>query len=592
MKSRVPDAILFYRLGDFYEMFFDDATEAAPLLGIALTRAPPGLRHRGADVRRAVPERRPPHRPPGRGGPQGRVCDQVEEARAAKGLVRRDITRVVTPGTVLDPESAPARRSLVPRGAPSRPSRSGARRSSTSRPGGSTPGTFRRGRVPDALALFRPREILLPEGAEALPACRRRRPRRARLRGGRRVPGRAPRAGTLRRARRAAAAARRSPTPGSCGRAASTTSARRAPRVRRAHGPRRLGDRDAGALRVLRRDARERSLFALLDRTRTPLGRPRPARGAGAARRSIRWSSRRAGMRSRSSWRAGRCSRGARRRRSIAVGDLERRFARVAVGTAGPRDVAALGCGPAGACPAVLAAAARLSGGPAARPLRRRARHGGLRRRGSSATLAPEPPVLASAGGVIREGADAELDALRALRRDAQGALLAIEAEERHAVGHLDPEGPLQPRLRLLARGRRRAPREGPGRLDPPAVARQRRALRHARPEGARGEDPRRGGPHRRDRGAALSASCSTELSARRRPRGADGRGVAELDARRLAWRRSRAPDAGRARSLSATPALCASSAGRHPLVERLRREEPFMPNDTRPRRANGASSS
>src|SRR5262249_12521381 len=45
MKSRVPDAILFYRLGDFYEMFFDDAKEAAPLLGIALTR-----RHRDSDI--------------------------------------------------------------------------------------------------------------------------------------------------------------------------------------------------------------------------------------------------------------------------------------------------------------------------------------------------------------------------------------------------------------------------------------------------------------------------------------------------------------------------------------------------------------
>src|SRR5262249_22827340 len=45
MKSRVPDAILFYRMGDFYEMFFEDAKEAAPLLGIALT-----ARHRDSDI--------------------------------------------------------------------------------------------------------------------------------------------------------------------------------------------------------------------------------------------------------------------------------------------------------------------------------------------------------------------------------------------------------------------------------------------------------------------------------------------------------------------------------------------------------------
>src|SRR6185503_10563724 len=51
------------------------------------------------------------------------------------------------------------------------------------------------------------------------------------------------------------------------------------------------------------------------------------------------------------------------------------------------------------------------------------------------ATLSPEPPVLASAGGAIRDGADAELDELRALRRDAQSAILAIEAEERRRSG-------------------------------------------------------------------------------------------------------------------------------------------------------------
>src|SRR5207245_9357257 len=45
MKSRVPDAILFYRMGDFYEMFFEDAKEAAPLLGIALT-----ARHKDSDI--------------------------------------------------------------------------------------------------------------------------------------------------------------------------------------------------------------------------------------------------------------------------------------------------------------------------------------------------------------------------------------------------------------------------------------------------------------------------------------------------------------------------------------------------------------
>ncbi len=72
MKSRVPDAILFYRMGDFYEMFFDDAREAAPLLGIALT-----ARNRDSDIEApmcGVPwhSADAPHRATRGGGPQGR----------------------------------------------------------------------------------------------------------------------------------------------------------------------------------------------------------------------------------------------------------------------------------------------------------------------------------------------------------------------------------------------------------------------------------------------------------------------------------------------------------------------------------------
>src|SRR6478672_2777459 len=105
MKSRAPDAILFYRMGDFYEMFFDDAKEAAPLLGIALT-----ARNRDSDIE--APMCGVPWQSAGHhiarlvaAGRKVAVCDQVEDPRAAKGLVRRDITRVITPGTVLDPES-------------------------------------------------------------------------------------------------------------------------------------------------------------------------------------------------------------------------------------------------------------------------------------------------------------------------------------------------------------------------------------------------------------------------------------------------------------------------------------------------------
>jgi DNA mismatch repair protein MutS len=92
-----PDTILFFRLGDFYEMFFDDAVEASRLLEITLTR------------RQKVPMCGVPyHAVQGhlarllRAGKKVAICEQLEDPAAARGLVRRDVTRIVTPGTVID----------------------------------------------------------------------------------------------------------------------------------------------------------------------------------------------------------------------------------------------------------------------------------------------------------------------------------------------------------------------------------------------------------------------------------------------------------------------------------------------------------
>ena len=92
-----PDTILFFHLGDFYEMFYDDAVAAAPILDIALTKrqAMPmcGVPVHSADsyIARLI-----------RAGKKVAVCEQVEDAAQAKGIVRRDITRIVTPGTVVE----------------------------------------------------------------------------------------------------------------------------------------------------------------------------------------------------------------------------------------------------------------------------------------------------------------------------------------------------------------------------------------------------------------------------------------------------------------------------------------------------------
>ena len=92
-----PDTILFFRLGDFYEMFFDDAKEASGILDIALTKRQGvpmcGVPYHAADSYLAKLIR---------AGKKVAICDQMEDPAQARGIVRREITRVVTPGTVLE----------------------------------------------------------------------------------------------------------------------------------------------------------------------------------------------------------------------------------------------------------------------------------------------------------------------------------------------------------------------------------------------------------------------------------------------------------------------------------------------------------
>ncbi|HEV2718402.1 MAG TPA: DNA mismatch repair protein MutS [Thermoanaerobaculia bacterium] len=120
IKRQVPDAILFYRLGDFYEMFFEDAERAAPLLDLVLT-----ARHKGHE--NEAPMCGVPHHAADayiakliKQGFRVALCEQVEDPAAAKGIVKREIVRVYTPGT--STESAIVERetcyllSLVPNG--------------------------------------------------------------------------------------------------------------------------------------------------------------------------------------------------------------------------------------------------------------------------------------------------------------------------------------------------------------------------------------------------------------------------------------------------------------------------------------------
>lgn len=101
-KQEYPDCILFYRLGDFYEMFFEDAIIASKELEITLTGKSCGLEERAPMC--GVPF----HSVDGylnklvSKGYKVAICEQVEDPKTAKGLVKREVTRVVTPGTNLN----------------------------------------------------------------------------------------------------------------------------------------------------------------------------------------------------------------------------------------------------------------------------------------------------------------------------------------------------------------------------------------------------------------------------------------------------------------------------------------------------------
>src|SRR5471032_1090000 len=123
-KQQYRDAILFFRMGDFYEMFYEDALVAARALELTLTSRSKdangggipmcGIPFHAVDtyVGRLVKK-----------GFRVAICDQVEDPRKAKGLVKREVVRVVSPGTLTDADYLDAREpafimAVSPAGAP------------------------------------------------------------------------------------------------------------------------------------------------------------------------------------------------------------------------------------------------------------------------------------------------------------------------------------------------------------------------------------------------------------------------------------------------------------------------------------------
>ena len=104
IKAEYPDTLVFYRMGDFYEVFYADAEKASRLLGITLTR-------RGQSAGEPVIMAGVPfHALEGylakliKLGESVAICEQVGDVATAKGPVERKVVRVITPGTLLDPE--------------------------------------------------------------------------------------------------------------------------------------------------------------------------------------------------------------------------------------------------------------------------------------------------------------------------------------------------------------------------------------------------------------------------------------------------------------------------------------------------------
>ncbi|HVV84903.1 MAG TPA: DNA mismatch repair protein MutS, partial [Kofleriaceae bacterium] len=475
VKERYPDAIVFFRLGDFYEMFFEDATVAAGLLDLTLT-----TRDKGKPD--AVPMCGVPHHA-ARGyvarltelGHRVVIAEQVEDPKLARGLVKREVVRVVTPGVVvdeeaLDPKAARFVAAVVPGPAEAEaPSGRSARADASARAveDASAPrwglayldvttGEFRAtelatvAALADELARVGPREVIASKellGGEAIAPLRRVRT----VWTAADVPALAEAGALL-----DGALAERidsQAAPRAVRAAAAVLAYARATQPAGALPVSRLAFYDPAATVVLDETAianleltetligarRDGSLLALLDETATSPG----------ARLLRRWLlyplTEVAAIRRRHDaveWLVARPEVGRALRELLrTIGDLERLAGKCTLGVAQPRDLGRIRDGLATMPELVMTMVAAAGEGglepvPAlldVAPAATRALAALVER--LAATLVDEPPALLKDGGVIRAGVDATVDECRRLADGGKDAILAIEARERERSG-------------------------------------------------------------------------------------------------------------------------------------------------------------
>ncbi|MFI5178884.1 MAG: DNA mismatch repair protein MutS [Vicinamibacterales bacterium] len=447
-KQQHRDAILFFRMGDFYEMFYEDALVAARALELTLTSRSKdangggipmcGVPFHAVDtyIGRLVKK-----------GFRVAVCDQVEDPRKAKGLVKREVVRVVSPGTLTDASYLDAREpAFIMAVAPARDVVGVALLdlSTGEFTAAEYAGADGLEALADELAVLKPREILVPADAPPVPpvvACGRpTTPADAwtfDLESARRTLLDQLRVGGLEGfgldGRPAAA----------CAAGALVQYLRGTQKVDLAHvrsiAYRQRADAlliDPTTLKHLEilegsEGAREGSLLDELDRTVTSIGsrllrawllRPlvalEPIRDRLDAVEELAFRT---------------TERGKFREAIKAVQDLERLVARAALGTAGPRDLVGLKLS-LGVVPRVRTILAELKA-PLVHSLVSALDDLADIRGAIDATLVDDPPALARDGGFSRDGVDPELDELRAISRSGKQIIAQMEERERARTG-------------------------------------------------------------------------------------------------------------------------------------------------------------
>ncbi len=441
-KAEHPDVLLFFRMGDFYELFFDDARKAARLLDITLTQ-------RGSSAGQPIPMAGvPAHAYEGylarlvALGESVAICEQIGDPALAKGLVERKVVRVVTPGTVTDEALLSERRDTLLLALSRNKQGYGLAWADLAS------GRFLVNEVADddaleaELARLQPAEILLPDedgwpaGLRERGGLRRRAPwlfdadcgRRQRLQ----FFGLHDLSGFGIEGKPSAIAA-----AGALLGYVEETQKQRLPHltaiaVEASDGAIAM---NAATRRHLELDSRidgdsRTTLLGVLDSTVTPMGgrllrrwlhRPlRDRQVLGERHHAVATLiDRRAEIALREAFRA--------------LGDLERILARIALRSARPRDLSTLRDG-LGLLPALRAVLVPLDSP------RLQALAAELGEHDAHATLlaraiVPQPPLLARDGGVFAAGFDADLDELRTLSTHADQFLIDLEARERASSG-------------------------------------------------------------------------------------------------------------------------------------------------------------